>query len=47
MMHGYVQRRHMSQEAQIAAIHILEWRDHILDIAQEAKLGGYAGGGGE
>ena len=37
--------RHMIQNAQMAALHILEWRDHNLDIAPEAKFDGDAGGG--
>ena len=48
MMNEYVQRRHKIQKAQVAAVHILEWRDHNLDIAPEAKIDGDAGGrGGE
>ena len=45
MMSEYVQRRHMIQKAQVAAVHILEWRDHNLHIAPEAKFDGDAGGG--
>ena len=39
MMSEYIRRGHVIQKAQLAAIHILEWRDHNLDIAP--------GGGGE
>ena len=39
--------RHMIPNAQMAAVHILEWRDHNLDIAPKAKFDEEAGGGGE
>ena len=35
----------MIQNAQMAAVHKLEWRDHNLDIALEAQFDGDAGGG--
>ena len=47
VMNDYVQKRHMIQKAQMVAVHILDWRDHNLDIAPEAKFDGDAGGGGE
>ena len=46
MMIEYVRRRHTIQIAQMAAVHILEWRDHNLDITPEAKFDGDAEGGG-
>ena len=36
----------MTQNAQMAVVHILEWRDHNLDIAPGAKFDEEAGGGG-
>ena len=45
MVNDCVQKRHMIQEAQVAAVHTVEWRVHSLDIAPEAKFGGDAGGG--
>ena len=36
MMNEYVRRRHTIQNAQMAAVHLLEWRDHNLDITPEA-----------
>ena len=47
LMNEYVQRRHMIQRPQMAAVHILEWRTHNLNVAPEAKFDGSAGGGGE
>ena len=47
MVNEYVQRRHIIRKAQVAVVHILEWRDHDLEIAPEAKFDGDAGGGGE
>ena len=47
MTSEYVRKRHMIQNAQMAAVHINEWRDHNLDIAPEAKFDEEAGGGGE
>ena len=35
----------MIQKAQMAAVHVHEWRDHNLDTAPKAKLDGDAGGG--
>ena len=46
MMNEYVRRRHMIHNAQMAAVHLLEWRDHNPDIAPEPKFDGDAGGGG-
>ena len=38
MMSEYVQKRHIIQKAQMAAVHILEWRDHNLGIVQRESL---------
>ena len=47
MMSEYMRRRHMIQNAQMAAVHKRERRDRNLDIAPEAQFDGDAGGGGE
>ena len=36
LMSEYARKRHMTQHAQMAAVHILEWRDH-LDIAPRRR----------
>ena len=36
MMNEYVRRRHTIQNVQMAAVHLLEWRDHNPDITPEA-----------
>ena len=46
MTSEYVRKRHMIQNAQMAAVHIPEWRDLNLDIAPEAEFDEEAGGGG-
>ena len=46
-MRSMYERDTCIQNAQMAAVHMLEWRDHNLDIAPEAKFDEEAGGGGE